>query len=122
MKQSQKINEAKKQLAKFYAKEGPEHCGFIKTTDHSYEIVEVKNIAQNPAEGFEITAADIIAHTESPGCWATWHTHPACDCNLSGKDYVMFKAWSNLYHFIVGNDGVKCYYFDKDRKAVLECC
>lgn len=111
-----KIADAKIQLENFYSEKGEERCGFI--TEKG--ISEAKNIAAEPLEGFQIAGEEIIEYVENQSAWATWHTHPSVDCNLSGRDHAMFKMWSNLYHFVIGKDGIKCFKFDTTKKAVLE--
>lgn len=112
---SSDIPSLKKVLKQFYAPEGSERVGFI----NSKQIVEVKNTAENPLQGFFVGPEDIIKHTEELDAWATWHTHPNQDSNLSGEDYKMFMQWPDFIHFIIGSDGVKCYKYDSLKKAVL---
>lgn len=83
---------------------GPERVGFVMP---SGEVIEVDNVCDTPESGFDVSGADIVAHTSV--AYATWHTHPDQDANLSAKDYEAFLNWPNLRHFIVGNDGVRCY-------------
>ena len=115
MKSNDEINEVKALLKQFYAREGNERCGFV----CDGEIIEVKNSADNPTTGFFIGPEDVIKFTEEKNSWATWHTHPSQDANLSGSDHNMFLNWPELVHFIVGSDGVKCYQYDSNKKAVL---
>lgn len=113
---SEQLNDLKKLLKRFYAMEGKERVGFIGDN----KIFEVENRAENPLIGFYVTPQDIITYTEEKKCWATWHTHPGQDCNLSGEDSKMFLQWPDLVHFIIGNDGVKVYQYNPDKKAVLQ--
>lgn len=101
-------------LKQFYTADGPERCGMILGT----QVIELQNMAGNPEMGFLIGAEDNVKYSDEAD--ATWHTHPGSTANLSGDDYEMFRMWPDMLHFIIGNDGVRCYYFDKDRKAVME--
>lgn len=117
MPNEQTISNLKSVLKNLYSDKGNERVGFIRGENR---IIEVPNISAAPMEGFRISAADIINHVENFQCWATWHTHPNEDSNLSGEDYVSFTAWPDLHHFVIGNDGVKCYKWDEDKKALLQ--
>lgn len=81
-----------------------ERCGFILEDD---VVIEVTNIAENPADAFKISADDLILYAET--AVGTWHTHPRGDANLSEQDYVGFLQWPKLTHYIVGRDGVRSY-------------
>lgn len=111
------LNKIKEVLSVLYSETGPERVGFIHG-EHS--IIEVPNISKLPDEGFCVSGSVIIEHTEQKDCWATWHTHPNEDSNLSGEDYRSFKAWSNLTHFVIGNDGVKAFKWDSQKDALVE--
>lgn len=115
---NEKIQIAKKALAKMglYSNEGNERCGFIHEPDL---VVEVPNVAPDPVYGFMISPAAIIENTEGHNSWATWHTHPNQDANLSAEDYAYMKAWDDMVHFIIGNDGVRAYQFDQNVKVVV---
>lgn len=112
----QKIANAKKVLANLYKETGPEQVGFLLENS----LVEVVNVCNDPMHGFDVHATDIIQYTEKQTSWATWHTHPGSPSNLSGEDYNNFQAWASLYHFIIGNDGVRCFKYDYDKKSILE--
>ena len=116
MKSTAEIEEVKKLLKHFYAVEGNERVGFV----HTDTIIEVRNAAENPVLGFFIGPEDVLKHTEEMNAWASWHTHPSQNSNLSGEDHKMFVQWPDLYHFIIGSDSVKCYKWDSLKKAVLE--
>lgn len=116
MTSKSEIENVKTILKQFYAREGNERVGFI----YGKQIVEVRNASENPLVGFFIAPEDIIKHTDELKSWATWHTHPNQDCNLSGEDHKMFMQWPDLVHFIIGSDAVKCYQYDPTKKAVLE--
>lgn len=111
------IQPLKKILASLYTPNGAERVGFITKDNH---IVEVKNVAKDPTQGFMISAEDIIEYTEVKGCWASWHTHPNEDSNLSGEDYLTFKAYPKIIHLIVGNDGVRAFMWNEIKKAIVE--
>lgn len=112
------INNLKHILKQFYADDGPERVGFVISEN---QLVEVENKAAEPTEGFIVSPRDIIKYTEEDSALATWHTHPDGSSNLSGEDYKTFKSWSKMYHFIIGKEGVRCFKFDEDKKAVMEC-
>lgn len=109
-----RIDQIKNILTRLYNKEGAERIGFIVGS----EVIEVANIAQNPTEGWYISPEDVLKYGEA--AWATWHTHPNHTANLGGDDHVTFKQWPELKHFVLGNDGVKCYQYDETKKAVME--
>ena len=110
------IDSIKKILNSFYYHEGIERVGFIVEDNR---IVEVRNVSEKPTEGFLVDPKDTIRCIER-GAWATWHTHPNQDSNLSGEDNRMFTNWSDLVHFIIGSNGVKAYYYNNEKKAILE--
>jgi len=93
-------SEIKTSLLEFY-NETAERVGFVLT---SGEIVEVTNVCTNPAEGFDVSAEDIIKYEGQ--VVSTWHTHPNATSNLSLGDYTTFMAWEDCDHYIVGNNGV----------------
>lgn len=91
-------------LSDFYNDIGPERVGFIKNNG---EIVEVENVAEDPESGFAVQTGQLI---ELDGqIKASWHTHPGQHSNLSMEDYYTFKAWPHLAHYILGQDGIRCY-------------
>lgn len=109
------IEALRKLLAKLYAPEGVERCGFITQTS----LVEVPNAHPDPVNGFDISTEHIIQYSDC--AIATWHTHPGSPSNLSGDDYICFSnQWPGLLHFISGSDGVRCYKYDHDRAALME--
>lgn len=110
------IETLKKVLKQFYAPDGPERVGFIGKKN---SIIEVKNVSQKPEDGFLVAPEDTIKCIEK-GAWASWHTHPGQDSNLSGEDHKMFMNWPYMTHFIIGSDKVKAYYYDSTKKAILE--
>lgn len=95
--------------------DGPERVGCI-TKDGI--IKEFVNESMEPDESFIVGEAALkILEDEAV---ATWHTHPQGSPNLSGDDYIGFRSWPDLYHFILGNPGVKCYKYSRDKGAILE--
>lgn len=92
------------QLSDLYRPDGPERVGFVLKDG---TVVEVTNVCSEPEEGFEVSAEDLV--TYSSDAVATWHTHPGASRNLSIKDYEMFLDWSDLDHYIIGDDGVRRY-------------
>ena len=109
------IEKIKEKLKPYYFDVGVERTGFI-LQDGS--IVEVRNICDDPEDGFLIADEDVLKYAEQS--YGFWHTHPGVTSNLSGDDYTTFAAWRNLIHFIVGKDGVRAYQFDKAKGAVVE--
>lgn len=108
------VSDIKHILKSLYNAEGVERIGFIAG---NMDVVEVNNVSSDPIEGYEVSDEDLIKYQDAK---ATWHTHPGVDSNLSGKDYEAFRAWPDMYHFIIGNDGVKAYKYDATKKVVLE--
>lgn len=115
-KQINDIENLKKALKQFYNDEGPERVGFVTLNK---EIIEVTNTSDKPNEGFLVNPQDTINATKK-GAWATWHTHPGQGANLSGEDYANFLRWPEFTHFIIGNDKIKGYYYNAEKKALLE--
>lgn len=116
MQSKQVIDSVKRALRRVYNDIGNERIGFIKGDN----VIEVQNTAVKPDLGFEVSGEDIKLFMSDPLYWATWHTHPNQNSNISGKDYELVNTWPNTIHFIVGSDGVRAYYFCQDKKAVLE--
>lgn len=102
------------ELVKFYSNDGPERGGFVLGDGF---VVERPNASPDPQGSFCLSAEDLIKHEAF--AVATWHTHPGASANLSGDDYIAFRNWSNLKHYIIGNNGVRCYAVD-DGGRVLE--
>lgn len=96
-----------KKLEKFYNETGPERCGYIRKGG---KVIEVTNHCNEPEEGFEFGADDILSMLNEG--IATWHTHPGQSSNLSAQDYEGFLNFPDLKHYIVGNDGVRCYHVE----------
>lgn len=74
-----------------------ERCGFILKDG---TIVEIKNVAPQPNEGYEMDPVEMLPHLDD--AVATWHTHPDTDPNLSGDDYSGFLSWPDMEHVIIG--------------------
>ena len=100
-------------LNEFYADSGPERVGFVVGS----KIVEVRNTSNNPEETFVVSTSDILTYGDIAD--ATWHTHPNQSSNLSDEDYTLMRNYPNMSHFIIGNDGVTEYKYDKKLKAVM---
>jgi proteasome lid subunit RPN8/RPN11 len=96
------------QLQSKYNDQGPERCGFVLTDG---EIVETPNVAVDPINGFMIDPFQILEHEER--LTATWHTHPNADANLSVDDFIMFKNWPDLDHYVIGRDGTRKFKVNK---------
>ena len=97
--------DVRKLQRKLRKKDTAERCGLIL---ESGKIVDADNRHKKPEQGFEIEARDIL----QPGVVATWHTHPNQSSALSHDDYRGFLNWPDLRHFIIGTDGVRCYFID----------
>ncbi len=90
-----------------------EHVGFVLPND---EMVEVKNMSDNPEGSFDVSGEDILKYEDI--AVATWHTHPNGSSNLSAGDMETFLNWPNLDHFIVGTDGITKYVV-KDNEVLI---
>ena len=113
---TEEIKTLKRLLKSFYHHEGIERVGFVLASN---KIREVRNVSPEPEYGFLVDPKDTIEALKD-SAWATWHTHPNQDSNLSGEDYRNFMNWPDLVHFIVGSDSVKGYYYDSSKKSILE--
>lgn len=113
----QKISDLKNVFERFYNPTGPERCGFVLPGD---EIHEVPNICPQPLYAFLVATKHIREYVEGLKAEASWHTHPDRTSLMSPDDSVMFRAYPDMYHFVIGNDGVRCYQLNKERKVVLE--
>lgn len=91
-------------LDEFYAESGHERCGFV-LKDGS--VVEVKNVCQDPEQGFTIRPEDVVKYHDQVE--ATWHTHPGSSNNLSMDDFVGFTNYPYWKHYIVGKNGTARY-------------
>lgn len=71
-------------------------------------LIKLKNVAQDPYNSFEFSEEDLKL-LEEDSVFGTFHTHPGKDANLSVSDYLAFKNYPRLSHYICGNNGTKCY-------------
>lgn len=92
-----------KKLSEFY-NEDVERVGFVLNDG---EVVEVPNVSNTPERGFDVSPEDVMKYGDI--ALSTWHTHPKATFNLSAIDMQTFLNWSNLSHFIIGNNGVREY-------------
>jgi proteasome lid subunit RPN8/RPN11 len=90
--------------SKLLPEDTEEKCGLVLKDG---TVLDVINHHSNPAIGFHICADDLFAHEENLA--GTWHTHPNDTANLSQQDYVGFRQWPEIRHYIVGIDGVRAY-------------
>ena len=88
--------------------EGKERCGLILDGDR---IIELENVAEDPVKDFSTRPEDVAQYIDE--AWATWHTHPGGDSQLTNEDYHTFAAFKDFNHFIVGADKVS-RYVEKD--------
>lgn len=89
-------------LSEYYADTGPERVGFVLQDG---TVVEVENVCHDPENGFEVNPRDLVDYEDD--LWATWHTHPGSDANLSSDDYAGFLSWPYLYHYVIGKDDIR---------------
>jgi proteasome lid subunit RPN8/RPN11 len=106
----------KNKLLKYYSDEGKERVGFITKKGN---IAEVENICNDPENGFVVSTEDIINYAEDKESIATWHTHPNQSCNLSGEDSKMFYQWPDMFHIIIGKDGLNVYTVDSTGTLIV---
>lgn len=97
-----------------------ERCGLILKDG---TIVEIPNIAPEPANGFYMDSVKVLPYLEDDQISGTWHTHPQTDPTLSTEDHDTFTAWPMLQHFVIGiRDGkvtVVCYRMEEG--ALIGC-
>lgn len=70
-------------------------------------VVELKNHSPTPDRNLLIARAEVDELVKY--AYASWHTHPANNVNLSGTDYRMFQSLPSLKHFIVTETRVRCF-------------
>jgi proteasome lid subunit RPN8/RPN11 len=87
-----------------------ERVGIIR---RDFSLVEFENIHEKPEDHFRIKGADVL-QLEDEDTYATWHTHPDDDSNLSAEDYRCFLDWPQLAHFVIGTDGITRYGIVED--------
>jgi proteasome lid subunit RPN8/RPN11 len=95
-------------LSDKYTEDGPERVGFILT---SGEVIETENVSKTPKDSFEVDFErhlDIIDNIK-----ASWHTHPGESSKLSNADSSGFRSFPEWSHYIVGQDGLREYIFNK---------
>ena len=100
------------QLKRFYSDKPGERGGFIKNG----QIFECENTHPNPVESYCPSYEDLEKFEDAE---ATWQTHPNGSKNLSREDYQAFQNWADKKHYIVGKDGVFCYYVDPETMALM---
>ena len=91
-------------LLKKYSPQGPERGGFILPGG---QLVEFKNVSDEPELGFAPDLIDAIPHAND--AVGTWHTHPGGTANLSAEDVNTYVQWPELIHVIAGSDGLRWY-------------
>lgn len=91
-----------------------ERVGFILPDG---EVVEVKNVCEDPRNGFQVDAADLLDYALV--AVATWHTHPNASKVLTVEDYTGFLNYPDLDHYIIGTDGVAKYVV-KDGDVLID--
>lgn len=91
-----------KDLFDYYSGE-EERCGFV--IDGA--IFELPNVHPEPKMGFEIDPRDIIRYVTQID--AIWHTHPGSSSVLSGEDKRYMKMWPDVFHWVIGEDGMSKY-------------
>jgi len=99
-------------LKQKYSDTGHERLGFILSEG---EVVELDNAHDVPQHGAKYSSSDLFRYMFSGDFTvkATWHTHPSETKNLSGDDYVAFKNYPDIDHYVIGNDGVRRYYVEE---------
>lgn len=71
-------------------------------------MIKLTNVAKDPNNEFEFSETD-LALLDEEHVIATFHTHPGRDANLSLADYMVFKNYPRLKHYICGKEGYKCF-------------
>jgi len=96
------------ELLKKYSDEGHERIGFVLSDGH---VVELSNSHDDPEFGAKFSSSDLYRYMFSGefNVQATWHTHPSLSKNLTGDDYIAFRNYPELDHYIIGKDGVQKY-------------
>lgn len=102
-------------LKDFYLNTGDERVGVI---DPNGNIIELPNVSAIPTQAFVVPPELIIKYVIP--ATATWHTHPGESSVLSGQDYEMISTWKDKIHYIIGNDGVRGYIYDKEKSSIVE--
>lgn len=82
-----------------------ERCGLIL---QSGKVIEAKNLHPKPDNGFILDCKALLEHEDK--LVGTWHTHVGGrPSQLSQEDYLGFRQWPGLTHYIVAHDGVRAY-------------
>lgn len=81
-------------------------------------IVELDNVCSDPENGFEVRGDQMLQYEDT--IYATWHTHPNQNSNLSSGDYLTFLSWPDFSHYIIGTDGVARYFIENNRVLLCE--
>lgn len=115
-KDFEKLDKLMSLLQGMYSDQGIERVGFILD---NYSFIEVKNVAPNPEYAYSVSGQDIKDYAINNAI-GTWHTHPNATSNLSHDDYDNFIRWNNMFHLIVGSDGVRLYNYVNECKCVVE--
>jgi len=99
-------------VSKLLKKYDPTHelekCGLV----IGNKLVESSNCHSEPTKGFVIPAEFMLKYEDT--ATGTWHTHPNDKANLSHEDYAGFSQWPDLFHYIIGIDGVRCFKLQDD--------
>lgn len=85
-----------------------ERCGLILKGG---EVVELKNIHDDPKYNFAISVEDAEPHLDN--IQSVWHTHLNGSYNLSINDYRSFLILPSYTHIIVSDKGVASYSINK---------
>lgn len=82
-------------------------------------VIELRNLHADPAAGFLIDVAELLAFMETIS--GTWHTHVAEGSNSepSLDDVDFFLRWPELRHTIISPKGEKTYLVYGQR--IVEC-
>ncbi|MDH7796438.1 proteasome lid subunit RPN8/RPN11 [Beijerinckia sp. GAS462] len=74
-------------------------------------------MCEKPEAGFEIDGMDLLQYEDRT--FASWHTHPGSDNNLSVGDMHTFLNYPDWRHYIVGTDGTAEYFVEEGK--LLQC-
>lgn len=79
-------------------------------------VIEVPNIIGSEGKDeFQVAGQHILEYVISGKAFATWHTHPRKDANLTVPDNEMFLRYPELEHYIIGTDGIRRYLVKNGR-------
>lgn len=102
-------------LTENYKDKTTEIGGFVKKNG---EVVVCENVHPNPIDNVAFSIGD-LKRLEQDDVLATFHTHLGGK-NLSHEDYLAFRNWCEIYHLIIGADGVRCYKVNERGNVVVE--